>query len=375
MKKLLLAFLLFITFTQVNSQQQQELLIDVPETWETDIWLMGSWTFTSIVTYTFNTDCMPTQGLLETNNFATNMLENSALLTTTYNANNLFETNVNQTWNSTTNMWEDSFKSEFEYDGNNNPITITNFAYVSNAWIPVDRLLQTFTANNLYLTSTAQNWDGSSWVDSTRAEFTYNANNTLDIVYNYVKSGSNWVNNTRVTNMYSGNLIFQKETSQWDGSNWINNSLTTYTFDSNNFLINQLEQTWNGTVYEDQQRVLRTNNADGNPTERITQNYLSGSWTNATRDTRTYPPCATLSVEDFEDSILKVFPNPVLNTIHITSHKKGHLLFLDLNGRTLLTTTINTGNNTVDIGKVQSGVYVLKIKIEKSILTRRVIVK
>ncbi|WP_157811582.1 hypothetical protein [Lacinutrix sp. Bg11-31] len=49
--------MLYLFFSSFSSHAQFQ--IDVPETWETDVWFGTEWAFASIVTYTFNTDCLP----------------------------------------------------------------------------------------------------------------------------------------------------------------------------------------------------------------------------------------------------------------------------------------------------------------------------
>ncbi len=87
--------------------------------------------------------------------------------------------------------------------------------------------------------------------------------------------------------------------------------------------------------------------------------------------------CSTLSTEDIEENIFKIFPNPARNTVTVTT--QGNLdnvrfnLF-DINGRQVLSQTSNTPRRTtIDISALQSGIYVMQIESNTVTMTRKLI--
>lgn len=71
--------------------------------------------------------------------------------------------------------------------------------------------------------------------------------------------------------------------------------------------------------------------------------------------------CAGIS-EIASNSVFDVYPNPAKNEIHIKSETAVLLELVDMNGRLLKLISVNTGNCTVDISDLSSGMYLLKTK-------------
>ncbi|TXD82776.1 S8 family serine peptidase [Subsaximicrobium wynnwilliamsii] len=83
-----------------------------------------------------------------------------------------------------------------------------------------------------------------------------------------------------------------------------------------------------------------------------------------------------LSVENEAFYGLKVFPNPVGNTLHITQQSRSETTkfrLLDVLGKTILKQNSNTLETQLDLSSLNAGIYVLQIQSEKASKTFKII--
>ncbi|MBI1305493.1 MAG: T9SS type A sorting domain-containing protein [Bacteroidetes bacterium] len=83
-----------------------------------------------------------------------------------------------------------------------------------------------------------------------------------------------------------------------------------------------------------------------------------------------------VSIHSLEISeILKVYPNPVINTLHIDfeSTRIGSSICetYDLNGKLLLTCVLDEKNNSIDVSSLNKGIFILKIWSDSTFQTLR----
>ncbi|WP_040281269.1 T9SS type A sorting domain-containing protein [Psychroserpens damuponensis] len=89
-------------------------------------------------------------------------------------------------------------------------------------------------------------------------------------------------------------------------------------------------------------------------------------------DNGTNPMCGALSVEDFELTAIKVFPNPFQNTIQIMSDKDlKEVQIIDVLGN-ISVVNLNT-DNTIDTSTLTSGMYFLKLKTDTVVQTLKIV--
>ena len=77
---------------------------------------------------------------------------------------------------------------------------------------------------------------------------------------------------------------------------------------------------------------------------------------------------STIIISDIEESQLvlignRIYPNPVLNTLHFTSTANFVEIF-DLNGKLIL--SVNNNTNTIDVSEFDKGVYFIDVDDVKS---------
>ncbi|RRO24397.1 T9SS-dependent M36 family metallopeptidase [Flavobacteriaceae bacterium 14752] len=90
-------------------------------------------------------------------------------------------------------------------------------------------------------------------------------------------------------------------------------------------------------------------------------------------------PCEVLSVNTFDASSLKVYPNPADDIISIESIsgriQNANLKIYDLNGRLVLNQAINFNNKQqINVSELSSGIYVLKIENSRVNISKKLIV-
>lgn len=83
----------------------------------------------------------------------------------------------------------------------------------------------------------------------------------------------------------------------------------------------------------------------------------------------------TLSNVSFKDLEIKLFPNPVHNILHIELDRveETAVIIFDLNGRAVLKTKYTSNNKTINVTKLQAGVYFLKLHAKNRMTTKKFI--
>jgi hypothetical protein len=77
---------------------------------------------------------------------------------------------------------------------------------------------------------------------------------------------------------------------------------------------------------------------------------------------------ATLNTEDFESSLIQVFPNPVTDVLNISNLNEVVVgAVYDISGRLIKgDIKLNTNNSTIDLSQVSSGIYFLQLTSQKN---------
>ena len=81
----------------------------------------------------------------------------------------------------------------------------------------------------------------------------------------------------------------------------------------------------------------------------------------------------TLGNDDFELSIISVFPNPTSGILNITVTEKAGYRLLNIKGQTLKTGTLTTEKSKINISSFAKGIYFLIIKTSKRSFTEKIV--
>ena len=70
------------------------------------------------------------------------------------------------------------------------------------------------------------------------------------------------------------------------------------------------------------------------------------------------------------------FPNPANDVLFIKNKKEeAWVQLIDVNGKILLETNLTEGDNQVNIASVPTGMYFLKLRMEDSFFTKKVLIQ
>lgn len=87
--------------------------------------------------------------------------------------------------------------------------------------------------------------------------------------------------------------------------------------------------------------------------------------------------CQTLSAQDFLEVDFAMYPNPVTAsqvTVNLNTPKASISLYT-VNGQFLLKKDLEQGNNTIDISRLSTGLYIAAIKTEDSTITKKLVIQ
>jgi len=81
-----------------------------------------------------------------------------------------------------------------------------------------------------------------------------------------------------------------------------------------------------------------------------------------------------LSTDEFQNNTIKLFPNPISgNTLTISTQKPLEVEVYDILGKRVLQTEVNATMNTMNVSQLRKGVYLIKLKSDEGIITKKLI--
>ena len=175
--------------------------------------------------------------------------------------------------------------------------------------------------------------------------------------------GSTFDDNFTITNDYSSELLFTTTSGDQDGDGYTDEITVTVSGSTENnydwvFITNGAGELLYGPVSGDQDAAVTS--ADG------TINVYLSADTSVQGGPITFDvSCAGLSVNDFDLSNLKIYPNPVNgNYVTIQSPISGdkNIEVYDITGKRLINTILNS--DKLDISSVSAGVYLVKVTVQ-----------
>ena len=86
--------------------------------------------------------------------------------------------------------------------------------------------------------------------------------------------------------------------------------------------------------------------------------------------------CNTLTVEDVNQNVFNMYPNPVMNTVFVNVNAQdSQISIYDITGKVVLTKSLNLGENTIDVSQMASGVYLARFAAEGNVQTKKLVVQ
>lgn len=154
-----------------------------------------------------------------------------------YNDNGNLDTQLNEVWDSTDanpdGEWVRITRSTFEYDANGNDTLQVdeNWNRQNGEWLNSQRFRRTYDSQDRLEQERRERWDffNQTWENSTRIQYTYNSGSTVEVEETW--DGSAWVNDERrTTTLNNDDLPTQLLTEDWDGSDWVNEERDSFTY-------------------------------------------------------------------------------------------------------------------------------------------------
>ncbi|PWK18580.1 T9SS type A sorting domain-containing protein [Xanthomarina spongicola] len=84
---------------------------------------------------------------------------------------------------------------------------------------------------------------------------------------------------------------------------------------------------------------------------------------------------STLTVEQvvLEDNTITIYPNPASDYITIISNLSSTYMLIDINGKEIFSGSVINGQSTIDLSKLNSGIYFIHFKNDSNITIKKII--
>ena len=145
-----------------------------------------------------------------------------------------------------------------------------------------------YNSNKDIVSSNNLNWNGTSW-DSNRVINSYDVNYNLINNLNQSYIGGVWENVNQVNYTYDlSNNLLTTIYQNWDGNLWVNNSQYLATYDGNNNNLIWLSQSWSGSAWENSDQYINSYDANNRDTSVLYQIWDGTAWVNDNYETYSY---------------------------------------------------------------------------------------
>lgn len=86
--------------------------------------------------------------------------------------------------------------------------------------------------------------------------------------------------------------------------------------------------------------------------------------------------CNTLTLEDANQVVFEMYPNPTKSTVFINANAQDtQLSIYDITGKLVLNNTLYLGQNTVDVSQMTSGIYLARFTANGNVQTKKLIIQ
>jgi len=272
---------------------------------------------------------------------------------TTYNTSGKGTTSMDYTWQNGTNTWNLTGKTEYTYDTNGYLIQeIESKLNTGTSLLENDQksvFSNDASGRDTLATSYAWNNGTMTWDLSGKIVIAFNTNGEIASVISYQwKSGtSTWEGQFKALYSYNGTNLSTLILYMWDKnlSAWVEFTKTENAYDSSGDITVETSYLWNVNVW-DKQSVA----------------------------TYYYSPAINTDVTDINTDSIHIYPNPVIDLLHISSiTKTASVSIVDIIGKTIYKKQLV--GDVIDVSNLKSGIYFLLISTETGRHTFKLIKK
>jgi hypothetical protein len=301
--------------------------------------------------------------------------DNNAQYFFTYSATGKRTEEVRQQGKGT--AWENDFKHFLTYDANDNIVTDGRQLWdkTTSAWVNKTRTVATYDANNLLTKKEAQTWSNNAWMSF--LEYTYTYDNKKNLVEQLLKSTQGANQNYDTYSYDANNKLVHQVNQSWTGSAWKNQYQYFYEYDANKNNTLRRSESWNGTAWVSFTLRLEDYDQD-NFTEKTSYKYWNKTGTKVIKgdSIEYYYHTATTSVKELtaENNQLKVYPNPTAGNFKLLLENKQPVSYVELYN--MMGELIRREKSTeLNISNEAAGVYLLKVVAGDQLYTQRIILQ
>lgn len=386
-------YMLSSTFYNANNQLDST---------KTELWVGGDWTktniniflydlsnrlvtlqieihfgaFTSKTKVTYSYDANNNRVTEYNQTWAANDWVNSNWIDYTYDAQNNVKSEIEKTW--LNNEWKESKKQTYDYDSQGNTLNETYFTWTGSTWMYSRQYVSTYNPQNLQTSELYQTYNGATWVDGWKYTMEYEGNNLKYETYQEGNGGT-LVNVRKTSYNYIGQDFVSEELNQtWNGATWINESQLLSIYDGNYNLLKEMDQNWNGTAWIDSRTSINTysvNNILKSESDRYWD--IDGITVTSGDSTHYYFSETSVGSSETKDDKISLYPNPNAGKFKIMS--PNNIIRIEISnllGEMVLSNfRINKNNPEIDLSEYAKGIYVVKIKTANETIIRKIIVR
>lgn len=334
-------------------------------------WDVNPYSKITNIIYDSNNNLINETGLL----WNGNNWKNQFLITNSYDIYNNIMYSLWQVWGDS--LWVNVSLNSYTYDANNNPIIYLYQIWDSTTWINNFQITCTFDLNNNITSKYWQTWDSTTWENSSLdTTFIYDINNNLISYLRKNWDSTSWANYHLFTYTYDINNNMMSFLDQiWNGTTWDNYSLSTYNYDVNDNMINCTNQDWDSTAWTNSEQYIYTYDSNNFKKSKVFKQWNSSDTCFDPTDSSYYYFHTVVGVDEFSEQSIDIilFPNPCTDIMTVIGQNKSILQILNLNGQIIKSVFCDSKATKVDLTDLSSGVYIVRVKTDKKIITKKII--
>lgn len=295
----------------------------------------------------------------------------------TYTLSGRIASTLNIRYNTSRQRWENRKKIAYTYDEVNfSEIELTE-SFNNGNWVNERRVVRKFDFDSRLLSETIEEWEQNTWRFTKKTEYYYKSPNLkglFNFVWNQINNSWDTVSEKKDF-LKPGVGILESNLLIKNNSVWTNTERTVFGYNTNGFVDTVIIFQNDSSNWKFKDRNYYTYGPNG--LEAITyQNYwgFQGEWGNWMR--RRYEFNQALSHNSRINNSIIVFPNPANKWVKIKLEEdKNSIEIYDLKGDLVLNDFSDKGEKELDISKLSSGLYLLRIQNASGILSHKLLVK
>lgn len=359
-KLYLLTALIFLTLF-VSAQKYNYMIMED--------WKDNAWTKASKTTNTYDSNGNLIKLTMEEWNTVTNLWNKYIIITYTLNSDATIKETLTQMWDKDANDWSNTSKAINTYDGSKKKLTETTQMWMGDSWLEYRKETNTYDTNGNLIKIIAQSLDfmTQQLKNSSQHTYTYNSDGTENQNVAQTWNALNqWENTSRMTNTYNASKqIITMLSERWLSGAWQNVSKITLTYNTNGLVKETLSESWQTDKWVNSFNDISSYSPQGELEVDLSQGWNANlvQWENQMRTTYYYNTTGFQPVE-FTGNGSKVFPNPFEDqlTIECGSLNENDIQVFNSTGQLVKSLKSTSSVTRVNLGSLNKGVYIMKIK-------------